>query len=388
MKLFSVLFTLLVVGNLSLTAQGIQFTTGTWAEIKAEALSQNKIIFMDAYTTWCGPCKWLAANVFTDPAVGEVMNANFINVKFDMEKGEGLAIAKAYNVRAYPTLLFIDGNGDLVHRLCGAMPVEPFLEDIQQVLQREDLLVDLEQAYAQQPNNKEVVASYLVALSKACVASNGKEVDFFASLTEEDMMHPYTFSMMQNYPPAVGSPTFSYLTEHLTSYLSAFGSEAQDIITHAIMQYLRPSLYEEDEDAYPTAKAKLIGQNIPGIEEAVYTMDLTYYQRTDNWNGYLETATLFIDGFAADNPNTLNSIAWTIFENIEDENGLQRGIEWAAMAKDLDPSYAVLDTYAALLLKIGRIEEGKAAAQQAILTAKAEGADYSGTEALLEEYVK
>ncbi|MDX1410168.1 MAG: thioredoxin domain-containing protein, partial [Saprospiraceae bacterium] len=47
-------------------AQGIDFRHEGWEEIKADAARQDKIIFVDAYTTWCGPCKWMSAEVFTD----------------------------------------------------------------------------------------------------------------------------------------------------------------------------------------------------------------------------------------------------------------------------------------------------------------------------------
>ncbi|MEO1449252.1 MAG: thioredoxin family protein, partial [Bacteroidota bacterium] len=43
--------------------QGIDFKSGTWDEIKAMAAESDKPIFVDAYTTWCGPCKWMAANL-------------------------------------------------------------------------------------------------------------------------------------------------------------------------------------------------------------------------------------------------------------------------------------------------------------------------------------
>ena len=86
----------------------INFEHGTFAEIKAKAKKENKLIFVDAYTTWCGPCKQMAKTVFTNDAVADFYNFSFINAKIDMEKGEGIEIAKQYEVKCYPNLLFME----------------------------------------------------------------------------------------------------------------------------------------------------------------------------------------------------------------------------------------------------------------------------------------
>ena len=99
--------------------KGIIFYEGTFDAALAKAKSENKIIFLDAYASWCGPCKKMAANVFTDEKVGEYFNANFINLKIDMEKGEGPEIARKYPVQYYPTLFFINGKGNVVKKIIG-----------------------------------------------------------------------------------------------------------------------------------------------------------------------------------------------------------------------------------------------------------------------------
>lgn len=102
----------LFIGGVSLSnAQGIVFESGkSWNEIVQKAKAENKLIFMDAYTVWCGPCKALQSRVFPDKELGEYFNANFINAKIDMERGEGPTLASKFKVRAYPTLFFIDPN--------------------------------------------------------------------------------------------------------------------------------------------------------------------------------------------------------------------------------------------------------------------------------------
>ncbi|MDP5122146.1 MAG: thioredoxin [Spirosomaceae bacterium] len=103
---------ILFIATVSLSnAQGITFEHDkSWNDIVQKAKAENKLIFMDAYTVWCGPCKALQARVFPDKELGEYFNANFINAKIDMERGEGPALASKFRVRAYPTLFFIDPN--------------------------------------------------------------------------------------------------------------------------------------------------------------------------------------------------------------------------------------------------------------------------------------
>jgi len=89
---------------------GIQFIEENWAKAVAEAKKQKKLIFIDAYTSWCGPCKMLKQNTFTDKAAGDFFNKHFINIALDMEKGDGIAFAQKYQIAAYPTLLIMDAD--------------------------------------------------------------------------------------------------------------------------------------------------------------------------------------------------------------------------------------------------------------------------------------
>lgn len=126
-KTTGILLALFMVMSFATKAQGIEFFHGTFNEALAKAAKEKKMVFMDAYTTWCGPCKWMAANTFTDASVGTYFNTNFINVKMDMENGEGPMLARKYAVAAYPTLLFISPSGEVIHKELGAKPADVFI---------------------------------------------------------------------------------------------------------------------------------------------------------------------------------------------------------------------------------------------------------------------
>ncbi|HCL84591.1 MAG TPA: thioredoxin [Chitinophagaceae bacterium] len=94
--------------------QGIHFIEADWNKALQEARKQNKLIFLDAYASWCGPCRMLKKNTFPDKEAGEFFNKHFINVAVNMEKGDGPSLAAQYRVDAYPTLIIADADGGMV----------------------------------------------------------------------------------------------------------------------------------------------------------------------------------------------------------------------------------------------------------------------------------
>ena len=95
------ILSLILVSTASVAPQaqkGISFEHGKFSNAKKLAKETNKIIFIDSYTQWCGPCKKMAAKVFTDADVGEYFNSNFVNVKMDMEETEGMLVGRRYSV--------------------------------------------------------------------------------------------------------------------------------------------------------------------------------------------------------------------------------------------------------------------------------------------------
>lgn len=100
--------------------KGIEFKHNTtWKEALLIAKQEEKIIFLDAYTTWCNPCKYMSKHVFTDSKVGEFYNQHFINLKVDMESEEGEKLKELYEITNYPSLLWIDSTGRIVNKHIG-----------------------------------------------------------------------------------------------------------------------------------------------------------------------------------------------------------------------------------------------------------------------------
>lgn len=146
-KLILVLAVMLI--GVSGYGQGISFDHSDWSAIMAKAKAENKIVFVDFHTEWCGPCKNMAATTFMDEKVGEVFNKRFINAKIDAEKGEGVELAKKYDVKAYPTMLFIDAQGEVVHRIVGGKDVAGMIDELKKldVFMQEGSIQSMDEKY-------------------------------------------------------------------------------------------------------------------------------------------------------------------------------------------------------------------------------------------------
>lgn len=118
------------------SANSIVFTGGSWQEVAAEAKKSAKYIFVDAYTTWCGPCRQLKDITFKDKKTSDFYNSNFVNYSVDMEKGEGVQLAQSWEVTAYPSLLFFSPEGKMVMKLVGFIDGKHLVEFGEQALTR------------------------------------------------------------------------------------------------------------------------------------------------------------------------------------------------------------------------------------------------------------
>ncbi len=106
-------------GLSSSKSKSIQFATENFEDIFDKAAEKKMPIFIDFYASWCAPCKKMDKEVFTDPKVRGLFNESYLSLKVNGETGEGKKLAKNYQVRGYPTLLFLNAKGEIINRILG-----------------------------------------------------------------------------------------------------------------------------------------------------------------------------------------------------------------------------------------------------------------------------
>lgn len=368
------------------TQEGISFEHGAWKETLAKAKKENKLVMLDAYTTWCGPCKWMAKNIFPMKEVGDFYNKNFVSAKIDMEKGEGVALAEKYNVMNYPTFLFLDGDGKVVHRVCGSMEAKLFIETGETALNPAKRLATLEKNYAGNKSSAEAALAYFNAASDACLEV-GKEVSAYldtqkpASLAEEA-----NYDLLMLFINDVNANSFKYLLSDYAKFTSKYGkAEVDDKVKSVYSGAINAAIRAKDEQALAALqKSYRATVNAPAAYLDALT-DVTKARMSKDTSLYFKTVIHFTDTYLMDDANRLNSAAWDFYERTGNKAYLLRAEAWAKRSVQLAPGYANMDTHAAVLYKLGKYEEAKASATKAIELGKSANEDVKETEALLKK---
>ena len=196
-------------------ADGIAFRVLSFSEALKRAEVEDKLLFVDCFTTWCGPCKRLSKVVFKDSLVADYFNRHFVNLKMDMEKGEGVELRKKYGVHAYPTLLFINSSGEVVYRLVGAEDAPELLKTVKLGVESGGLS-GLKKRYEAGDRDLAFICGYINALSAANREQEAGKVaaDFLQGREQKMLEDEDYFLVFYYYVHDVNSSAFQYVVNH------------------------------------------------------------------------------------------------------------------------------------------------------------------------------
>lgn len=192
MKMRKVMMMLAMAVSMSVAAQGIDFQHKPYAEVLAMAKEQNKLIFVDVFTTWCGPCRHMAQEIFPQKEVGDFYNANFLNMQIDAENTEdGQMIAKNFNVTAFPTFLFINGDGELTYRFMGSKMADKFIDEGRKALEAfasQPVLKEYSRKYEAGNRDKKFLDEYCDLMVKGGLDCGDVLLEYFAQVSDPELL--------------------------------------------------------------------------------------------------------------------------------------------------------------------------------------------------------
>ena len=398
-KLILILF--LIPTLLFAQSEGVKFEHGlNWNQIKEKAAKENKFIFVDCFTTWCGPCKYMASTIFPQTKVGDFFNAKFINAKIQMDKtkddneeikswyAEADRFAKDYKVKAYPTFLVFDAKGNLVHRIVGGGEAEAFIAKAQKALDPDTQYETLLAKFNADPQNISIAKAMAEAAKEAYDQETQAKAEgvVLASLSTDQIFTKENVSLLLSAAKVVDSKAFNLIKDNPAKFDAVSEKvKANDFLAQLLISNAVNSKIQAKEAIDFPAIEKELAQKYPTVntEKASLEMQPRYFSYTKNYPGLRDSFNKYIEKYGSTiTAMELNQMAWSIFENCDDPACLKAASEWSKLslekAKDT-PMY--LDTFANLLYRLGEKDQAIKTQEKAIslLTTNDKKEDYVAT---------
>lgn len=257
----------------------------SWNAVKSKAVKENRMIFMDCYTSWCGPCKGLAQNVFPQPKVGEFLNSNFVCCKYDMEKGEGIMLYKKYkdNIPGFPTMLVINPvDESIVHKVVGYTEPDALITALQDGLDGKTLAV-FQKRYEAGERSLELIKDYCKALDVAYDQGTKEKVvrGYIESMPLDSLMNKELLELYLPYLNDAYSTQYGYVLKNLDKLQYRIKINRYDIETRlqramsdAVREIVNVTLAHTNADTLASMKMKeeklkklLQGASVKGFGE-------------------------------------------------------------------------------------------------------------------------
>lgn len=296
MKRFSALAICLMC-MMTVMGQGMKFEPeGTTLEqASAKAKAENKLIFLDCFTTWCGPCKKMAREVFPQDQVGAYMNPKFINLQIDMEGEYGAPLAKKLQITAYPTFVIFNADAQEIGRFLGSCAAEEFIKNVEEK-SKDNSSADFQKRFSNGDRDPQFLLDYLKSLNASYKGEEankvaealleGKEATFAADST---LRMVFMRSITNPF-----SPSFIYTAKNPAELKAQIGNMPVDMkIQNVLGNYQRQIINEEngtatiDQAQFDKFLALLKDLNIPNADHYRLTTLLTLSQKQKNYGAYL-----------------------------------------------------------------------------------------------------
>lgn len=354
----------------------INFIEKPWQDIVTLAKKENKIIFLDAFASWCGPCKWMAANMFTNDSVADYYNKTFICASIDMEHMEGMSLRMKYQVRAYPSLIFINTDGDMIHERVGAPQMVSDYINMAKIAQTPgEGLAAYEKRYTAGENSPQFIQTYLYRLADAYIPVNQVMQKYFATQNESDRLNRVNWNIIYRFVADINDPMFGFLFTHRSEYAKLYSMDSvnnkiSDVYLTTFRGTIRNNNQKLADSTYLALKDIVKTSGFEGSAKIIFTADLQWFQVKGKNKEFLDLAFEDLDKFYSEDYHMLCNIAWIVSSMTTDSKYMEKALSWSKRSVAIKGDPFNMDILASLLFKLGKKDEAVVEEKKVIALAK------------------
>jgi len=246
-----VFFLLISVAMKGQNGGGVDFKNIPLKELLAMAKQKGKIVFADCYTTWCGPCKRMAREVFPQKMVGDFMNTSFISTQIDMEQGEGIALKKLWDINSYPTLVVLGNDGNCLFRLVGYYEPQQLIDSLKYKINHFGLS-DLERRYLNGECSSLLIYNYINELRRSNEQNKIATVtnDFLNSHTELLLNDSVAFRLFRENMKDPHNNAFLYVYQNKAHFIAKYGASINDLLEYVWRSFAKNYYIKDNTGNY------------------------------------------------------------------------------------------------------------------------------------------
>jgi len=372
---------LLVLFASSSYAQSINFIKNDLNKALRKAKKENKLIFVDGYTTWCGPCKMMDANVFNDSQISDFFNNSFINVKMNLEEGEGLDFAKKYSPPAYPTFYFLTAQGDIHHMALGAYNINDLMLVANGALSSNANLAYFKDNHISNRSNASFLLEYAMLLKFLRLENSNSIIKEYLA-TQSDLSGEQNSKFIyDNVGIDIDDRLFKHMIDNLQDFYTHVGRDKVDTkILNAIEGSFGPESTEEDVIA---KIQELLPKESQRLSDRLYLNQLMSNNEVEDVTIFTNMAYFYTFQWKPEDWEFVNNLAWIVYELGTEEDHFKKGKAIAIESVALDDNYFNNDTVAALCYMLKDKDSAMKYAYRAVELANEAGGDASSTQRLI-----
>ena len=356
-------------GSFAQEKNSIQFKDISFQQALDQSASTGKLIFIDCYTSWCAPCKWMEKNVFINDSVYNFYNDRFINWKIDMEKGEGIELRKRYAVQSFPTYLFVDGKGTVIHRTASRMSVAEFLAEGKRAVAPSASLAGLQKAYASGGRSNQLLLDYALALRKVNYADYEKvRQELSTKITDKELLTPLGWNIIQAMARDENDRLGKFLINNKAAFEAMSGIQTvKKEISRLTVSSMYSLIRSKDHKTFSEKLTMLLRDTNAVTQRSAILLQLDYYLDNNSVDGFLGVARTAQAATFRNSPDDLSFVARRAVHGAKgNRDVLTQAYEMARLAVLLEPEeYSNQATFAETCYELQKKDEGLAAARKA-----------------------
>lgn len=350
-------------------------TKMTWSQIKQKAKQEKKYIFVDCFTTWCGPCKYMDQNVFPDVKTSAFLNRSFINVRvqFDKTINDSQETKKWYAdaddfkaefaISKFPTFLIFSTDGEMLQKIVGSSDVDEFIKSVTEALNPETQYASLFKKYTAGNRTPEFLKEITHA---AAVGDDVDLIDKFASeylATQSNLYTKDNLEFIETYTASSRSKGFDILLKSpdKADAIMGEGKSRQIICDIITKEQILPLQSKKGLVDFAALKDDLKAK-YPNLDfsKNVDQAEINYHELHQDWIKFYTAIIRFQVIYSKEiTADELNDFSWGIFEGCTNPTYVAKAINWSykSVVMTQGKNATFLDTYANLLYKNGQVKK-------------------------------